>query len=93
MNKRTESARICHNGASNPRRVAMALVEAIDECLAEGVMPDSDDAVLIIMEQLKHTVLTEDQEVDAVGHRVAHGGPNFGGPELITPTCPASART
>lgn len=54
MNKRTESARICHNGASNPRRVAMALVEAIDECREEGVMPDSDDAVLIIMEQLKH---------------------------------------
>ena len=54
MNKRTESARICHNGASNPRRVAMALVEAIDECRAEGVMPDSDDAVNIIMEQLKH---------------------------------------
>lgn len=56
MNKRTESARVCHNGASNPRRIAAALVEAIDECRAEGVCEDSDDAVLVILTQLNHVL-------------------------------------
>lgn len=43
-------------------------------------------ALAAIMEQLHATVLTGDREVSAVGHRVAHGGPNFGDPELITPS-------
>jgi len=43
-------------------------------------------ALAAIMEQLHATVLTGDREVAAVGHRVAHGGPNFGDPELITPS-------
>jgi len=42
-------------------------------------------ALAAIMEQLQATVLTGDLKVEAVGHRVAHGGPNFGDPELITP--------
>ena len=42
-------------------------------------------ALTAIMEQLHKTVLVGDREVGAVGHRVAHGGPNFGDPELITP--------
>jgi acetate kinase len=41
-------------------------------------------ALSAIMDKLEHTVL-EGREVEAVGHRVAHGGPNFGEPELITP--------
>jgi acetate kinase len=43
-------------------------------------------ALTAIMEQLHQTVLVGDREVSAVGHRVAHGGPNFGDPELITPS-------
>jgi acetate kinase len=43
-------------------------------------------ALAAIMEQLHASVLTGDREVAAVGHRVAHGGPNFGDPELITPS-------
>jgi acetate kinase len=42
-------------------------------------------ALAAIMDQLHKTVLTGDRTVGAVGHRVAHGGPNFGDPELITP--------
>ena len=42
-------------------------------------------ALSAIMEQLQKTVLTGDLKVDAVGHRVVHGGPNFGDPERITP--------
>ena len=43
-------------------------------------------ALSAIMDQLHETVLVGDREVAAVGHRVAHGGPNFGDPELITPS-------
>ena len=42
-------------------------------------------ALAAIMDQLQQTVLTGDRKVEAVGHRVVHGGPNFGDPELITP--------
>jgi acetate kinase len=42
-------------------------------------------ALAAIMEELQKTVLTGEAKVQAVGHRVAHGGPNFGDPELITP--------
>jgi acetate kinase len=47
-------------------------------------MTNHKKALAAIMEQLETTVL-EGREVEAVGHRVAHGGPNFGDPELITP--------
>lgn len=43
-------------------------------------------ALAAIMDQLHKTVLVGDRKVGAVGHRVAHGGPNFGDPELITPS-------
>ena len=42
-------------------------------------------ALAAIMDQLQKTVLTGDLKVEAVGHRVVHGGPNFGDSELITP--------
>jgi acetate kinase len=42
-------------------------------------------ALATIMDQLQRTVLTGDLKVQAVGHRVVHGGPNFGDSELITP--------
>jgi len=43
-------------------------------------------ALSAIMEELHKTVLVGDREVGAVGHRVAHGGPHFVDPELITPS-------
>ena len=52
---RFEMARICVEGASNPRRVAMALVEAIDECRKEGgddASVKEDVAVVLILDQL-----------------------------------------
>jgi len=42
-------------------------------------------ALATIMDQLTKTVLTGERQVQAVGHRVVHGGPNFGEPEKITP--------
>lgn len=52
MNQRNKNAKICQEGASNERRVASSLVEAIDECRAEGVTPSEDDAVFLILHQL-----------------------------------------
>ena len=50
--KRREYARTCQDGASNERRVASCLVEAIDECRAEGVDPAADNSVYLIAHQL-----------------------------------------
>ena len=50
--KRFDAARICQEGASNPRRIATSLVEAIDECRAEGVNPQFDAACFLILHQL-----------------------------------------
>lgn len=50
--KRYKSADICMNGASNPRRVAAALVDAIDECRQENADPACDAAVVLILDQL-----------------------------------------
>jgi len=47
-------------------------------------MKDHRIALGHIMDQLHATVLKE-EEVSGVGHRVTHGGPNFGDPEVITP--------
>ncbi|MDR0499542.1 MAG: acetate kinase [Holophagales bacterium] len=47
-------------------------------------MKDHKDALKTIMDELRKTAL-KDREVGAVGHRVAHGGPNFGDPMLVTP--------
>lgn len=52
--RRIEAARICHDGASNERKVAQVLVDAIDECRADGVDPAKDPAVFIILTQLVH---------------------------------------
>ena len=49
----------------------------------EQDMKDHKDALETIMGELRKTVL-KGREVAGVGHRVAHGGPNFGDPMLIT---------
>jgi acetate kinase len=50
---------------------------------ADKDMKDHRDALGIIMDELRKTVL-KDRDVSAVGHRVAHGGPHFGDPMLVT---------
>lgn len=50
----------------------------------EADMKDHREALGHILEKLHSTVLAE-QDVAGVGHRVAHGGPNFGDPMVITP--------
>ena len=47
-------------------------------------MKDHRQALGHIMEKLHETVLVG-EDVMGVGHRVAHGGPNFGDPMVITP--------
>ncbi|MDR1841140.1 MAG: acetate kinase [Holophagales bacterium] len=47
-------------------------------------MKDHKDALKTIMDELRKTAL-KDRDVTAVGHRVAHGGPHFGDPMLVTP--------
>lgn len=49
---RYQAADICMNGASNPRKVASALVDAIDECRLENADPTCDAAVVLILDQL-----------------------------------------
>ena len=49
---RYQSADICMNGASNPRKVASALVDAIDEGRLENADPSCDAAVVLILDQL-----------------------------------------
>lgn len=53
---RLEACRICLDGASNDRRVAQALVDAIDECRAERVDPRSDPLVHGILTQLTNVL-------------------------------------
>lgn len=57
-NRFNNAYEIWHNGASNPRGVARALVEAIDEAVAEngGSAGASDPAVQMIMDQLSFLV-------------------------------------
>lgn len=47
-------------------------------------MKDHREALKAIMEKLHETVLKE-EDVAGLGHRVAHGGPNFGDPIVVTP--------
>ena len=54
---RFQMARICIDGASNPRRVAQALVDAIDEARKEGaddVTIKDDIGVILILDQLMY---------------------------------------
>lgn len=51
---RNANALICQDGASNERRVASCLVEAIDECRAAGLNPRQDPACFLILHQLAH---------------------------------------
>lgn len=48
-------------------------------------MSTHKDALKHIMDQLHATVL-KNEDVAAVGHRVAHGGPNFGDPMVVNPS-------
>lgn len=68
MNQRQEFARICQEGASNRRRVSRALLEAIEECQAEGADPDKDPAVFLILHQLAFLL---------TGHDMAVGDPRL----------------
>lgn len=52
MSERIKSALICQAGACNPRPIAKALLDAIDECRAEGVEEANDPAVFLILHQL-----------------------------------------
>ena len=50
--KRNANAITAQSGASNPRPIAQALVDAIGECYVEGVAPNKDPAVFLILHQL-----------------------------------------
>ena len=50
----------------------------------EQDMNDHKDALKTIMDELGKSAL-KGKDLRAVGHRVAHGGPNFGDPMLVTP--------
>lgn len=54
--KRLDTCRICLDGASNQRRVAQALVDAIDECRAEGADSNSDPLVHGILSQVNNVL-------------------------------------
>lgn len=60
MTKRAEHAYIAQSGASNPRRLATCLVEAIDECRAENIEPAQDAAVFMILHQLGWLLMGQD---------------------------------
>lgn len=63
MYNRIENARIVQGGASNERKVAQVLVDAIDECRAQGVNARDDDAVFLILHQLAFLVTGHDLAV------------------------------
>lgn len=66
MSTRLQNCKTCLDGASNERRVAMALVEAIDECRAEDIDPHEDPLVFGILHHLAWLLacsdLTENRE-------------------------------
>lgn len=63
-NTRNKMAATCQGGASNERRVAMALVEAIDECRKENVNPRDDAACFLILHQLVYLMTDRDFALD-----------------------------
>jgi hypothetical protein len=56
MSKRKQHALIAQSGASNPRPLAQALVDAINESFKDGVVPENDPAVVLILHQLAHVL-------------------------------------
>lgn len=62
MTTRKDMAVTCQGGASNRRRVARALHEAIEECANSQpyVDPDSDPAVFLILHQLVFLLTGDD---------------------------------
>lgn len=65
MRKRFKDAHTAQAGACNPRPIANALVNAIDECRAEGVDPTEDLAVFLILHQLVYVLAWTDIAVGA----------------------------
>lgn len=60
MSQRNKDALTCQGGASNERRVAAALVSAIDECRADCKDPREDPAVFLILHQLTFLLTGQD---------------------------------
>lgn len=58
-------------------------------------LPDHKEAmeqVLALLTSQKHGVIHSMMEIDAVGHRVVHGGEKFSGSAIITPSVKAAIR-
>jgi acetate kinase len=62
-------------------RVANAAGESMDERHLD--IPDHDVALRLLFEWLR--ARAPDQELDAVGHRIVHGGSQYSQPHLVTP--------
>ena len=59
-----------------------------DKYVSEAPLKDHNDAIKAVLEALvdpEHGVIKDMKEIDAVGHRVAHGGDHFSKSVLITP--------
>lgn len=54
MSKRHRDATLIADGACNPSGIARSLVEACDECRAEGADVRTDPAVYLIVSQLAY---------------------------------------
>ncbi len=74
-----ESGAIQHHYADEVRRL-------------EGQIADHEEGMALILETLSggEGVLAPEEEIDAIGHRVVHGGEEFTGSVLITPEVIAS---
>lgn len=74
-----ESGAIQHHYADEVRRL-------------EGQIADHEEGMALILETLSggEGVLGPEEEIDAIGHRVVHGGEEFTGSVLITPEVIAS---
>ena len=72
-------------GSLTVRRTAMT-GESADERTAEGAFPDHTAALGRVLELAGELhVHPTDLGVEAIGHRVVHGGPEFHQPVLVTP--------
>lgn len=66
-----------------------------ERVLIQTDLPDHKDAmeqVLALLTSTKHGVIQSMMEIDAVGHRVVHGGEKFSSSALITPSVKAAIR-